>query len=140
MSFQDVLSDQISKYYILERCKSSFCNETLRIFVNNPSCFVLSHTRGLTGWSWFHFAAVSSILLGLWSTVCSQVSRESILSMGGFSLKLVEVCQGFQLKKDSRVFVVRKFIGKILGFLFPLSHWCAAGHRRLPIIGLPALH
>lgn len=95
-------------------------NEALRIFVNSPSCFVLSCTRGLTGWSWFHFAAVSSILLGLWSMVCSQVSWESVLGMGGFSLKLVEVCQGFQLKKDSRVFVVRKFSGKrMLVFYFP---------------------
>lgn len=74
--------------------------------------------REVTSWCSFHFTAVSSILLGLCSTVCSWVSRESILDMGGFSLKLVEVCQGLKLKKDSQVFEVRKFSWKRMGF-FP---------------------
>lgn len=52
--------------------------------------------------------------------------------MGGFSLKLVEVCQGLKLKKDSRVFVVRKFSGKRMGF--SLSHWSTAG-QRFPVVG-----
>lgn len=108
-------------------------NEILRVFVNNPCCFVLSHTREVTGWCLFRFAAVSSILLGLWSTVRPQVSWESILDMGGFSLKLIEVCQSLKLKTDSQVFVVRKFRGKRTGF--SLSHWSTAGHRRLPIVG-----
>lgn len=57
--------------------------------------------------------------------------------MGGFSLKLVEVCQGLKLKKDSRVFVVRKFSGKRMGF--SLSHWSTAGQRRFPVVGLRVL-
>lgn len=67
---------------------------------------------------------------------CSQVSWESILDMGNFSLKLIEVCQGLKLKNDSQVFAVRKFSGKRMGFSLSQS---TAGHRRLPVVGLPAL-
>ena len=80
-------------------------SEMWRVFMNNPSCSVLSCTGEVAGWWSFHFVAVSNTLLGLRSTVCPQVSW----GMGGFSLKLVEACRGLTLTKDSRMLVIRKF-------------------------------
>lgn len=69
--------------------------QMLRVFMNNPSCFVLSHTKDVTGWRLFHFAAVSSVFLGLWS----QVSWESIFGHGWLVSEAATSLPGFKTEE-----------------------------------------
>lgn len=119
---------------VLERCQSSFCKGNVEgLWEQAQLLCALSHLRG---WCYSIFLQCP---VYYWIPGPHFVPRLPVKTSWiwvGFSLKLVEVCQGWKWKKDTSVFVVRKFSGKRM--VLSLSLWSTAGLRRFPVAGLPA--